>query len=92
MFEGRPEVSGNFEGAGERRICLMAAQPNRSSTPIWRKSSASGSGADCLEVATWESSVLVRDSSDRPGTVLEFTQVQWRGFVQRIKNEDSAFH
>lgn len=68
----------------------MTAQPNQPPTPIWRKSSASGGGADCVEVAPWETSVLVRDSGDRSGTVLEFTQAQWRGFLRRIKNEDSS--
>ena len=66
----------------------MTAQPSRSSAPIWRKSSASGGGADCVEVATWKSSVLVRDSGYRSGTVLEVTQSQWRSFVRRIRNGD----
>jgi hypothetical protein len=64
----------------------MTAQPNRSSAPIWRKSSASGNGADCVEVASWKSSVLVRDSGCPSGTVLDFPQAQWRGFVWQIKN------
>ena len=64
----------------------MTAQPNRSSTPIWHKSSASAGGGECVEVAMWKSSVLVRDSRDRPGPELEFTQAQWRGFVRRVKN------
>jgi Domain of unknown function (DUF397) len=68
----------------------MTAQPNPSPTPIWRKSSASAGGGECVEVASRWSSVLVRDSGDRSGTVLEFTQVQWRGFVRHIKNEDSS--
>jgi hypothetical protein len=69
----------------------MTAQPNRSSTPIWRKSSASGTGADCVEVASWKSSVLVRDSGYPAGRVLEFSQAQWRGFLRCLKNEDSDF-
>lgn len=64
----------------------MTAQPNHSSVPIWRKSTASGAGADCVEVATWKSSVLVRDSGYRSGTVLEFTQSQWCSLVRRIRN------
>lgn len=81
-----PEVSGTSKVSGERRIYLMTAQPNRSSTPIWRKSSASAGGGECVEVAQWKSSVLVRDSGDRSGTILELTLTQWRGFVQRVKN------
>ena len=63
----------------------MTAQPNRSSTPIWRKSSASAGGGECVEVASWKSSVLVRDSGDRSGTILEFTSAQWHGFVLLVK-------
>jgi Domain of unknown function (DUF397) len=68
----------------------MTAQPNRSSAPIWRKSSASGEGADCVEVASWKSSVLVRDSGYASGAVLEFPHAQWRGFLRRIKDGDSG--
>jgi len=68
----------------------MTAQPNRPSAPIWRKSNASGSGADCVEVASWKSSVLVRDTSNRRGTILEFSPAQWRSFVRSIKNGDSG--
>jgi len=64
----------------------MTAQPNRTSLAIWRKSSASGNGADCVEVASWKASVLVRDTSDRHGTILEFSPAQWRSFLRSIKN------
>ena len=67
----------------------MIAQPNRPSVPIWRKSSASGTGANCVEVASFKSSVLVRDTIDRHGTILTFTPAQWRSFVRGIKNGDS---
>jgi hypothetical protein len=63
----------------------MTAQPNHSSPPNWRKSSASGTGPDCVEVSSWRTSVLVRDSRDHSGIVLELTWAQWRGFVRRVK-------
>lgn len=66
----------------------MTAQPNRYSTLIWRKSSASGQGGECVEVATWKSSVLVRDSGDESGTVLELTSAQWLALLRRLKNEE----
>ena len=65
----------------------MASQPNRDSTLIWRKSSASGGNANCVEVAKSGSSVLVRDSADRSGAVLTLTCAQWRSLVQRIGTE-----
>ena len=67
----------------------MTAQPNRSSASVWRKSSASAGGGECVEVASWKSSVLVRDSGSPSVAVLEFPQVRWRQFVRRIKNGES---
>jgi len=64
----------------------MATQPYRDSTPIWRKSRLSGESGGCVEVAKSDTSVLVRDSRDRPGAILKFSPAQWRGFVSSIKN------
>jgi Domain of unknown function (DUF397) len=64
----------------------MATQPNRDGTFIWLTSSASESGGNCVEVARSESSVLVRDSADARGVILEFSLAHWRGFMRRIKN------
>jgi hypothetical protein len=88
MFEAAVPDIGNFETTGERRICLMAAKPNRYSTVIWRKSSRSGESGGCVEVALSGSFVLVRDSQNQSGTILEFTPTQWLGLVRRVKNED----
>ena len=63
----------------------MATQPNRDSNLNWHKSSVSGGGGECVEVARWKSSVLVRDSGDQSGPVLSFTSAQWHGLVRRIK-------
>ena len=90
MFEVAAPDSGNFEMTGERRICLMAAQPNRYSTLIWRKSSQSGESGGCVEVAMSDSLVLVRDSRNQSGSVLEFKAAQWLGLVRRIKNGEPA--
>jgi hypothetical protein len=88
MFEVAAPDTGNFEMTGERRICLMPAQPNRYSTLIWRKSSRSGASGGCVEVAASDSLVLVRDSHNQSGTVLEVKPAQWLGLVRRIKNEE----
>jgi len=69
---------------------LMTAQPNRYSTLIWRKSSMSGGSGECVEVARWKSSVLVRDSGDPAGAILEFSQARWRAFVSHVKHGMSA--
>jgi hypothetical protein len=51
----------------------------------WRKSSYSGdNGGECVEVATAEA-VLVRDTTDRNGTVLAFSSDAWRAFTGTIR-------
>ena len=48
----------------------------------WYKSSHSGNGGgSCVEVKVTASSVLVRNTRDRSGPVLEFTEDEWRAFI-----------
>ena len=55
----------------------------------WRKSSRSGNnGGDCVEVADTARVVLVRDSKDRDGAVIEFSAGAWRALVVNIKSAD----
>ena len=52
---------------------------------IWRKSTYSGdNGGECVEVAM-AGAVLVRDTTDRTGSVLTFTAEAWRAFTATIK-------
>ena len=66
----------------------MTIEPQPHSTLARRTSSASGGGGECVEVAQWESSVLIRDSRDRPGPVLMVSATQWLGFLERTRNGD----
>jgi hypothetical protein len=51
---------------------------------IFRK--AGGSETDgCVEVAADESGVHVRDSKDRNGAMLSFTDHEWRVFAEGMK-------
>lgn len=51
----------------------------------WRKPSYSGNnGGQCVEVAT-PGRVLVRDSKNPHGAVLEFTPETWRKFTDQTK-------
>jgi hypothetical protein len=52
---------------------------------IWRKSTASGSGA-CVEVALADESVLVRSSRDPLGSVLCFSRQEWVAFLEGVSN------
>jgi uncharacterized protein DUF397 len=70
----------------------MHTQPHGDSALSWRKSSATSAGGECVEVARWKSSVLVRDSRDQSGPVLAFTPEQWRGLVRRIKHGEAVRH
>jgi hypothetical protein len=49
----------------------------------WRKSKASML-SECVEVASNEDRVLIRDTADRSGPVLRFSDREWRSFVDRI--------
>ncbi|MGW0587197.1 DUF397 domain-containing protein [Streptosporangium sp. NPDC002607] len=69
----------------------------------WRKSSLSGNGPDCVEVALADTPqagaetapdadrlVLVRDSKDPDGPVLSFTPSEWDVFLGMIKGGELA--
>jgi len=68
----------------------MDIQSDGKSVFIWRKSSASADAGNCVEVACAGSSVLVRDSRDQSGTMLEFTPALWRSFVRRTRGNQNA--
>jgi len=64
----------------------MGAQAERYSSAVWRKSNYSANAADCVEIASADKSVLVRDSRDRSSVVLELSVPSWRQLVARIRN------
>lgn len=68
---------------------------------VWRKSSLSGNGQNCVEVtladdvqAEAEAGVdserlfVVRDSKDPKGTVLAFSPSEWAAFLSGVKGSD----
>jgi hypothetical protein len=50
----------------------------------WRKASRSIGNGNCVEAGNGPSGVLVRDTTDRDGTVLAFTAEVWTEFAARI--------
>lgn len=55
-------------------------------TLIWRKSTRSGAAGHCVEVAADAEAILVRDSKDVSGPVLEFGRPGWSAFVAAVKS------
>jgi Domain of unknown function (DUF397) len=56
----------------------------------WRKSSFSGNGGNCVEVADHDSRVMVRDTKDNHGPILRFTADAWQRFADRMKGSLSS--
>lgn len=51
----------------------------------WRKSTYSGSEANCVEVGSAADKVEVRDTNDRQGPALAVSTDAWRRFTTGIK-------
>jgi Domain of unknown function (DUF397) len=52
----------------------------------WRKSSySSDNGGECVETASRDSTVMVRDTTDRRGKTLTFTAAAWEAFTTKLK-------
>jgi hypothetical protein len=54
---------------------------------VWRKSTASSSGA-CVEVAFVKGWVLIRDSVNPTGGMLQFSPDAWNAFLTKVRNSD----
>jgi predicted metallo-beta-lactamase superfamily hydrolase len=55
------------------------------SNAVWHKSTKSSTGA-CVEVATLDRAVGVRDSKDRQGPVLVFGFDEWSAFLAGVRD------
>ncbi|CCF64769.1 DUF397 domain-containing protein [Nocardia cyriacigeorgica] len=55
------------------------------SSPTWRKSSYSGNGGNCVEVAFFDGgNIGVRDSKNTAGPALIFTPSEWEAFLAGV--------
>ena len=52
----------------------------------WRKSKASGTNGNCVEVALGDDAVRIRHSQDPSGPVLRFSHAEWRAFLTEARN------
>ena len=51
----------------------------------WKKSSRSGAGNNCVEVADLDDGRAVRDSKDPTGPALMFTAAEWVAFTAGVR-------
>ncbi|OLB64051.1 MAG: hypothetical protein AUI10_12770 [Actinobacteria bacterium 13_2_20CM_2_72_6] len=51
----------------------------------WRKSSRCGESGTCVEMASHDQGVLVRDAKDPDGAILFVDRAAWRSFVAGIR-------
>ena len=64
----------------------MITDRSRLSGALWRKSSYSANGANCVEIASnMPGLVAVRDSKDREGATLVTSAHAWSALVAGIK-------
>jgi len=59
--------------------------------PIMWQISSKSNGSNCVEVGMLTGAVLVRDSKERPSSVLRFSSAEWKVFVARIRSGESSF-
>jgi hypothetical protein len=57
-----------------------------SSQVQWRKSSHSGGGNDCVEVAVMSGGTAVRDSKDPQGGAFTLPSAGWRGLLDAARS------
>ncbi|GIL29543.1 DUF397 domain-containing protein [Actinocatenispora comari] len=62
------------------------AYPTELAFAAWRKSTRSGGGNNCVEVAFVPSGVGVRDSKNRLGTAFVFGTAAWGEFLDGIRD------
>jgi predicted secreted Zn-dependent protease len=53
----------------------------------WRKARASAEG-NCVEVATDNGRILIRDSKDPDGPRLAFSRAEWSAFLAGVKSHE----
>lgn len=64
----------------------MAAERNSHNEIAWRRSSASNTAGDCVEVAVQGRFVLIRDSHDKQGGVLKVVPERWCEFLDYVRS------
>ena len=66
----------------------MPGRQSRHFALRWRTSKASAGANECVEIASDDQSVLVRDSRNPSGTILEFPPGPWTSFLRRVRDDN----
>jgi Domain of unknown function (DUF397) len=53
--------------------------------PEWRKAKSSVGNGACVELASMDGMVAIRDSKDPAGPVLRYTRAEWHAFLDGAK-------
>lgn len=60
--------------------------PSGPISTCWRKSLKSAYNGSCVEVASAGNRILVRDSKDSSGLILQFSCAAWSDFLGRVEH------
>lgn len=60
------------------------ASPGGLPSAAWRTSRYSNNGGNCVEVATADGVIGIRDTKDRAGVVLTFTLEGWTNWLSKL--------
>ena len=52
----------------------------------WRKARRSVGNGACVEVAPLDGQILIRDSQDQGGPIIQYSGISWRTFVGAAKS------
>ncbi|WP_374728124.1 DUF397 domain-containing protein [Catenuloplanes atrovinosus] len=58
-----------------------------SNAPAWKRSTRCVSDLHCVEVASWQGNVLIRNST-RPTGLLTVSKHQWRHFLAKVRSAE----
>ncbi|MEV6980380.1 DUF397 domain-containing protein [Sphaerisporangium sp. NPDC051017] len=56
----------------------------------WWKSSFSGGGNDCVEIAKIDDTIALRDSKRPGGPILRFGRSEWKAFLDHLRTDGLA--
>lgn len=69
---------------------LGTAYPAELAAATWHKSTRSGGGNNCVEVAFVTSGIGVRDSKNRSGAAFMFSADAWSAFLGQLRGGDPS--